>query len=142
MACPVANLREYLAGTWLLTRSVEDRRRRMRGALRGQAVFKRTGDGLFLSETGHFRFGTYAGPTHCDYRYVFRTDDRADIQFPDGRPFCSISLRTGSCVAEHLCGRDRYHGRFMALAPDRLSIEWNAGGPEKDLAIRSCYRRA
>lgn len=142
MACRVANLREYLVGSWTLQRTVADRRRCVRGTLQGRAVFTPDERDLFLVETGRLRFGAFAGSAQCDYRYVFRTDARADIRFPDGRHFCSVSLSSGSCSVEHRCGSDHYHGTFIAMAPDCLRIEWNARGPAKDLVIKSWYRRA
>lgn len=139
MAYNISNLREHLAGYWTLNRTVADKRRKVSGELRGKASFVQARDGLYLSEEGWFQFGDFSGRTYRNYRYVFHVDTCAEVRFVDGTHFYYLSLLTGSCETEYLCGNDTYLGSFRAASSRRLDTEWRICGPTKDCVISSRY---
>lgn len=64
------------------------------------------------------------------------------VLFEDGRPFHPLDLSGGRCEVVHLCGADRYEGRFDMPEADAFAVRWRVRGPAKDLEIVSGYRRS
>jgi hypothetical protein len=121
-----------LTGTWTIERRVRDLRTGVSGRFHGIATI--TLDGHWVEE-GALDFGAYHGPARRELRIV-----DGEVRFADGRPFHPLDL-TGAPV-EHLCGEDRYRGRFRLLDPDALDVVWEVTGPHKHQRIETSYRRA
>jgi hypothetical protein len=121
-----------LTGRWTIERRVRDLRAGTSGRFVGIATI--TPDGRWVEE-GTLDFGPYRGPARRELRIV-----GGEVRFADGRPFHPLDL-TGAPV-EHLCGDDRYLGRFRRLGPDALDVVWEVTGPRKQQRIDTSYRRA
>jgi len=152
---PVADLRAYLAGSWTISRTLEDRRRGARGSFAGRAGFAPEGEGLLAyREEGRLALGGFETVAHQHYRYAFpappwvgrrapqRTPHRAEVRFADGRPFHDLDLSDGLWTAGHRCAPDTYRGRFRALGPDRWWVRWIVTGPRKNQVLESLFSRA
>ena len=120
-----------LIGRWSIERRVRDLRTGASGRFHGIATI--TPDGRWVEE-GALDFGPHHGPARRELRIVDR-----EVRFADGRPFHPLDL-TGAPV-EHLCGEDRYLGRFRLLGPDALDVVWEVTGPHKHQRIDTSYRR-
>jgi hypothetical protein len=120
-----------------VARRLHDRRSGERGTFTGTARLEPDGDGLRWVESGEVRFGAHAGPAGRTLAVVPAGDGWA-VQFADGRPFHPLDLDGGA--VEHLCGADRYAGRYR-LDGDTLDVRWHVTGPDKDLEIETTYVR-
>jgi hypothetical protein len=120
-----------LTGHWTVERRVLDLRSGTAGRFRGIATFEP--DGRWIEE-GTLEFGAYRGPARRELRIA-----DGMVRFADGRPFHPLDL-SGRTV-EHLCGDDRYSGRYRRLGPDALEVIWEVSGPDKGQRIESVYRR-
>ena len=141
-AAGVSDLRDFLIGTWRLTRSIEDRRGVQTGSLRGRAIFAPERIGLHYREEGRLRLGAHAGVARQAHLYRFPCAHRAEVRFEDARPFHDLDLSAGTWEVVHFCGADTYRGRFQVVGLDLLTVHWTATGPRKDYVIFSRYRRA
>lgn len=137
----VADLRRFLADTWWVSRVLVDQAKGARGTFLGRAAFDPDGDDLAYREIGTMVFGDYRGAGHRTYRYRFPSPGRAAVSFDDGRPFHDLDLSDGTWRADHLCGADRYQGRFTAVSSEAWLAEWRVTGPRKDLVITGRYLR-
>ncbi len=142
----VEDLFAYLAGDWLLSRTINDLRLNMPGAMEGRAAFSprdgEVGDpGLAYREEGELRFGTYREMVFRAYDLTFPDRHLARVRFTDGRPFHDLDLRRGECRVEHPCGEDIYRGRFRAESADVWTSDWFITGPSKELTLENRYRR-
>lgn len=147
---PVADLRAYLAGSWTISRTMEDRRRGALGRFEGQAGFTSEGEDLLAyREVGRLALGGFETVAHRRYLYAFpapraaphRPPHRAEVRFADGRPFHDLDLSDGLWTAGHRCAPDTYRGRFRALGPDRWWARWIVTGPRKDQVLESLFTR-
>ena len=120
-----------LTGRWTIERRVRDLRTGDSGRFHGSATI--TPDGRWVEE-GTLDFGPYHGPARRELRIV-----GGEVRFADGRAFHSLDL-TGAPV-EHLCGDDRYLGRFRLVGSDALDVVWEVTGPHKHQRIETSYRR-
>ena len=120
-----------LTGRWTIERRVRDLRLGTSGRFRGSATI--TPDGRWVEE-GALDFGPYHGPARRELRIV-----GGEVRFADGRPFHPLDL-TGAPV-EHVCGEDRYVGRFHLHGQDALDVVWEVTGPHKHQRIETSYRR-
>ncbi len=143
---PVADLRAYLLGAWVIRRTLDDRRRGAQGHFEGRATFMPgEGGALAYREEGCLELGGFETLAHQSYLYAFPATHRAhraEVRFADGRAFHALDLRDGLWSAEHVCAADLYRGRFRALAPDRWSVLWTVTGPRKDQSLESLFTRA
>jgi len=133
---------EYLRGDWHVERSIVDLRTGGRGQFRG--VVRCTpgpGGRLVLDEEGELVWRAHRGPARrvLELRRVSR--GHAEVLFDDGRPFHALELRRDGFLAHHVCGDDRYDGRFLLHGPSRWSVAWQAVGPSKCLWLDACYER-
>ncbi|MGF1608478.1 MAG: DUF6314 family protein [Kiloniellales bacterium] len=138
---PVADLRCYLAGAWMMTRLIEDRRQGTRGSFLGWAWFTECEGGLDYRERGQMLLPGYRGVATQGYRYCLEAPGRATVRFRDGRVFHDLDLTAGAWQAEHLCGQDLYRGSFAAQGDDHWSVTWRVSGPRKDLLLLSRFLR-
>lgn len=138
---PVAELRGYLAGTWMVSRLIDDRRACTRGSFLGWAWFSEGDGGLDYRERGQMLLPGYRGTATQGYRYRFTAAGRAAVSFSDGRFFHDLDLSEGSWEAEHLCSQDLYRGRFAAQGGDHWSVAWRVTGPRKHLLLASRFVR-
>ena len=141
MAYPVADLRRYLTGRWMLSRTIEDRRSGVSGSFVGWASFQACDEALDYSEKGEMLFGDYRGMSFRSYRYSFPEAGRAEVHFTDGRPFHVLDLTAGTTRALHHCGDDLYNGCFDVRDDGTWDSEWRITGPCKDLVISNRYVR-
>jgi hypothetical protein len=139
----VADLRDFLTGTWRVSRTVRDAKLGQDGTFEGTATFEPAAGGdLLLRETGVMRFGGHVGPAEQTYRYAFPDGPgRALVFRHDGTPFHDLDLSTGTAEAVHHCGADLYRGRFRVEGRDAWVVEWLVGGPRKDYHMVTRHSR-
>jgi len=138
----IPDLRAFLFGSWHIDRSVQDRRRSIRGELRGQARFVPEDRCLLYDEQGTLIFGVHRGRAEQSYRFDFPGGNaRAYVRFRDGRAFHELDLSHGHAVVSHACDLDLYEGRFIALEPRQWQSTWKVTGPRKDQEIVTLYTR-
>ena len=134
---------QWLTGTWLLARSIDDG-----SSMAGTATFAACASGrLDYREQGRFRLPD--GRTlHSERRYLFEeTDDGFAVLFAETPPrlFHRITLeRAGPSLAgaaRHLCADDRYDSRYEFRLDGSFTIEHRVRGPRKHYTIRTRYRR-
>jgi hypothetical protein len=138
----VEDLMSYLPGTWHLQRSILSGGTEV-GRFTGTACFRAdvVAPGLLhYREDGTLHLGAHAVPATRTLTYRVE-GPRAHISFDDGRPFHDLDLRSGADEADHPCGDDRYHGRFVVLDGDTWRHEWDVTGPRKDHLIRTVLTR-
>ncbi len=128
-----------LAGTWTLSREIEDWRDGHSGRLEGEATWRPVAGGLVQEERGRLRYGE--GPEMTAHRrYLWRAQgDGIAVLFEDGRPF--HRLGPGQFSATHVCPPDRYVVRYAFDGASAFTTLWRVTGPRKDLLIRSSYRK-
>jgi hypothetical protein len=130
---PVPDTLAFLRGRWRLERRLDDHRRGVRGTFTGDAEFAATDDPAVLryAERGELRFGGHNGPATRALVCIGRPGGAVDVRFADGRDFYRLDLGTGSCQAEHLCGRDRYAVTVRVLSEFLVEECWHVLGPQK-----------
>jgi hypothetical protein len=136
----IEDLGAFLLGAWQLRRVT---------VVGGVEVGSFAGVGTFDPDaTGTLRYHE-RGTLHLDgqrveatRRLAYRvTGPTAQVTFEDGRPFHDLDLRDGATEVEHLCGADRYHGRFEVVGPDTWRHAWHVTGPQKDDIVRTVLER-
>ncbi|MDA8291777.1 MAG: DUF6314 family protein [Actinomycetota bacterium] len=134
---------EYLAGAWELDRVVADELAGVEGRFVGSATFERVGaTSLVYREAGELELPGYRGRATRSYRYVADEGRRVRVEFEDGRDFHDAELLVEGFATVHLCGGDRYEGRY-ALVSDRCwTLEWRVTGPATSLRLLSRFDRA
>ncbi len=145
-AMPVNDLMTYLEGDWTLSRTINDLRQNMPGAMSGHAFIEKRTDidgnaSLTYREEGELRFGDYQETVYRFYDFSFPAPDKAIVHFTDGRVFHELDLTSGYCEAEHLCGDDMYRGRFRVQSADIWQSNWFISGPAKELILDNLYQR-
>lgn len=139
---PVADLKEFLSGSWSMDRLVIDHARTTIGRLRGNAIFRPSGPHLLYEERGTLILGEHRGQAEQTYRYDFNEGDgRALVRFRDGRLFHDLDLSSGQDRPRHACPPDIYEGVFLALGPSAWRTEWKVSGPRKDYDLVTTYTR-
>ena len=83
-------------------------------------------------ETGELRFGTHTGPATRTLCYQGRPDGTVDVRFAGGHHFYRLDLRSGRCVAVHLCRADRYEITYLVISENAMEERWQVRGPGKD----------
>lgn len=126
----------FLAGGWRISRTLTDHRSAVTGRFTGTAAFtgrpERPQQELGYLEEGDLRFGDHAGPAARSLTWLGLPGGGADVRFADGRPFCVVDLRPGSCETGHPCNRDYYRISYRVLGPDQFEERWQVRGPAKD----------
>jgi hypothetical protein len=143
---PADGTLSFLRGSWRADRVLTDFLSGRSGSFRGVAEFAAgSADGrpevVFYRERGELLFGGHHGPASRSLLYLPAPDGTAEVQFSDGRPFYRLDLRSGSCQAEHPCGRDRYLLVARVLGPDCFTERWRARGPGKDYEMTTTFAR-
>jgi hypothetical protein len=147
---------DFLRGCWRAERVITDFRSGTTGSFSGTAVFTpEPGDPteavparapvpapLVYREEGELTFGGHRGPASRNLLYLPATDGSATVLFADGRPFFTLNLRPGVCVAEHPCGDDSYQVTVRVLGPDTYTESWRVTGPGKDYLMTTTHTRA
>ena len=135
-------LRDFLAGRWTLERQVVDRRAGWYGSLIGWAEFTPDGAALRYREEGQLSLPQGRYRTSRGLCFQFADPQRARVRFSDGRFFHDLVLGAAPWRVTHLCGADRYRGRFQQLEDGGWRSVWLVSGPRKRQRIVSLYRRA
>nr|WP_203730462.1 DUF6314 family protein [Streptomyces sp. SID12501] len=136
----------YLAGSWLLERSVRDLASTDEGTFTGTTTFSSLQSGgrvgLLHHESGTFVWQGVARPAERTLRFLPGTaPGTVDVRFADGRPFHDLDLTSGRWVTGHPCAADLYRGEFTVLDADHWRTVWRVTGPAKDLVlITDCTR--
>jgi len=140
---PVPDTLAFLRGRWRLERRLDDHRSGVCGTFTGDAEFAATDDPAVLryEERGELRFGGHAGPAARSLVCLGRPGGVVDVRFADGREFYRLDLGTGSCQAEHHCGRDRYTVTFLVLSEFLVEEHWHVVGPLKAYDTVTTLRR-
>ncbi|MBV8651678.1 MAG: hypothetical protein JO255_09445 [Alphaproteobacteria bacterium] len=141
MACPVEDLREFLLGSWRISRRIYDARLGLRGHLEGSAAFTPSPGGLVYEEAGRLRFGAYEGEAAQRFRFAIEPGAAATVHRADGSLFHRLELSSGTADIVHDCGADRYCGRYRVLDEDRLRIVWHVTGPRKRYRMTTLHWR-
>ncbi len=146
---------DFLRGCWRAERVITDFRSGTTGSFSGTAVFApEPGDPdkavpataavpglLAYREEGELTFGGHRGPASRSLLYLPATDGSAAVLFADGRPFFTLNLQAGVCVAEHPCGGDSYQVTVRVLGPDAYTECWRVTGPGKDYEMTTRLTR-
>lgn len=145
-ALPVVDLFNFFEGDWLLSRTINDLRLNMPGAMTGKATITKRVEinhnpALSYLEEGELRFGNYREDVFRAYEYSFPESHIAHVLFSDGRMFHKLDLSSGYCEAEHLCGDDVYRGRFRVESRNVWLSNWYISGPSKELILDNRYQR-
>ena len=140
---PVPDTLAFLRGRWRLERRLDDHRSGVCGTFTGDAEFAATDDPAMLryEERGELRFAGHTGPATRSLVCLGYPDGVVDVRFADGREFYRLDLGTGSCQAEHLCGRDRYTVTFLVLSEFLVEEYWHVLGPQKAYDTVTTLRR-
>ena len=128
------------AGTWHVSRTIEDRAAGRDGRFVGTARFDPDGPGLLYTEEGHLTFPG-AQPLLATRRYLWRPDGpgRIAVLFADGRPFHDFG--PDQPEARHWCDPDTYDVTYrFARWPEWESV-WQVAGPRKSYVMTSHYTR-
>jgi hypothetical protein len=137
-----------LEGTWRIARTIGDLRADVDASFAGIAVIAPAAPDepwLTWREKGELVQPGHRGQATRDLRIVRTPTGPWEVLFSDGSPFHDLDLRPGAgpCAVVHLCGADRYDGRFILSADGAgLRVTWRVRGPRKDLVIESDYRRS
>lgn len=142
---PVPDVLAYLAGDWLVRRTVHDLTSGEEGRFTGTTVFgPLAGEpgGLLHHESGTFVWQGTPRPAERTLRFLpGGPAGTARVEFSDGRPFHDLDLRSGRYVARHPCVADLYRGEFTVADGDRWRTRWEVAGPAKDLVLVTDYVR-
>jgi len=143
---PVADLKAFLEGRWTISRTINDLRQNVPGAMEGQAWimpadFEDGTSGLGYREEGQLQLGDYRETFHRSYRYVFAENGSARVLFDDGEPFYEFDLKAGYAAVEHRCAEDMYRGAIRADGADSWRSNWFVSGPAKDIVLDTLYSR-
>ncbi len=139
----VADPLEYLLGTWVLERDIDDRRAGHVGRMLGLArVFRQGEHSAYGLEEGLLELPGYRDRVRRVTRYRQEHHGRLCMSFEDGRRLCDLDLRLGVCEVEHHCGADRYLGRFLIESGACWWVRWTVEGPAKQAVLTTRYRRA
>jgi hypothetical protein len=143
---PVPDALLYLAGSWLLERSVRDLAGADEGTFTGTTTFsplhERGRSGLLHHESGTFVWQGVARPAERTLHFLPGTaPGAADVRFADGRPFHDLDLTSGRWITDHPCAADLYRGEFTVLDSDHWRTVWQVAGPAKDLVLTTDYTR-
>ena len=145
-AFPVNDLYSFLEGNWQLSRTINDLRQNMPGAMAATASIAKQNENenvrdLCYREEGELHFGDYKEVVYRSYIFRFLEPQKAQVHFDDGRLFHELDLTSGYCEAEHLCGDDIYRGRFRIENRDTWLSNWIVTGPSKELILDNRYQR-
>lgn len=135
---------DFLRGCWRAERVITDFRSGTTGSFSGTAAFTprpAVPAPLVYREEGELTFGGHRGPASRSLLYLPATDGSAKVLFADGRPFFTLNLRAGVCVAEHPCGGDSYQVTVRVLGPDAYTESWRVTGPGKDYLMTTTFTR-
>ena len=162
------SLREYLAGSWQLRRTVTARDGTVLGRVRvATATFSESGgERLLYRECGAALLGAAKTPLQFEreYMYAFTGPTTADVSFHSSRAprgsrsgsdaeaavddengfFHSLSVEPDTGVGattEHLCIDDLYTASIELARRDAFTWRWTVVGPAKDYTIESQFMR-
>lgn len=127
----------FLRGTWVIARSIEDRRTGTRGSFKGTATLTEVpigGDAALearahYAEVGELRFGSHSGQARRTLEYRRLDDVTVMIYFANGRPFVDLDLSTGVWQSTHLCGDDRHEIATFVRSGNAMQERWRVQGP-------------
>lgn len=132
-------LKSNFLGPWNIKRSISGSQS---GLFTGTAQFSDAGkDRLYYEEQGFLSLPN-SRPAFCrrSYWYKFCTDDLVQVLFSDNRPFLMLNFNQEfTAKGQHACGLDCYHAHYYFKSENRLFIEFQVKGPEKDYLITSQY---
>lgn len=140
----VADLAEFLTGTWRVDRTMTELAHDgAQGTFTGTVTFTPERDGtLRHHESGLMVWPTHSGPATRDY--LLRSTEQPAVmivEFTDGRPFHVMDLSTGQWNTEHGCAPDDYTVTYTVTSPDAYTMQWDVRGPRKNLRLLSQLRR-
>ncbi len=126
---------EAFFDTWEVRRRIYDFRAAKGATFEGTAIV--TPDKF--EEAGSLNLGETTTRATRAYQLEFAAE-RVVVRFPDGSEFIELSAAAKQSVV-HLCGEDRYRGRFFFVDADHWVEAWRVVGPRKCYASVSHYRR-
>jgi hypothetical protein len=133
---------EVFAGTWRLTRVVEDFAAGVTAEFAGTAVLEPDGEGLLYRESGVWGGGPWHG-LKAERRSLWRAEDsRIAVFYADGRVFHAFHpVSEGTAEAHHQCDPDSYAVTYRFDLPGAWEADWRVCGPRKDYLSRTRYLR-
>lgn len=132
------------AGTWTMSREIEDRRAGQGGTLEGMATIEAGGleNGFIYRETGKLVLEG-AGEMEAVRIYLWGPHARGiAVHFQDGRDFHVIELDRYMPDAQHHCAPDMYHVSYNFTNWPAWTSTWRVQGPRKDYRMVTRYSRA
>lgn len=127
-----------------MTRQITDRAGPFQqGTVQGGAQWQsvREAGRLSYAEQGRLRYGAYQEDVSQGYWYEALGPDAVRVRFADGRHFYDWEAGSEKAVT-HICGPDRYEGRFWLDGDHRMIFTWDVRGPRKDMRLETLYIRA
>ena len=129
------------AGTWRLSRRIDDARAGQVGLLEGRAVLTPVPGGLRYDEAGTLRYGA-GPPLQALRRYLWAFAEGAvEVAFDDGRPFHRFVPEGRAAGTDHPCGADHYRVAYDFDHWPDWQATWRVTGPAKDYVLVSRYAR-
>lgn len=136
---PIQDLQAYLAGSWVVERTLLDRTSGTNGTFTGVVRYSPNPDGgLDYREDGTMQWPTHSGPAFREYRLKPGAGPESmDVFFPDGRPFHVMSFAEAGNQDKHWCDPDDYRVRYVCEGPNAFNFTWDVQGPAKNLLLES-----
>jgi hypothetical protein len=146
---PIADTLGFLLGTWLVNRTIDDRRAGIRGSFDGTAVVGGSPGGDLAApgararytETGTLRYAAHTGPAQRLLDATRLPGGAVLLSFTSGQPYIELDLSTGLCERRHPCAADTYDSVILVRSPDELEERWLVRGPAKDYTAVTTLRR-
>lgn len=140
-----AKLRQYLNGTWQLSRDISGSHI---AHATGLAMFEKTNEFNELKYSEDVEITLSEGKTlngYQHYIYRFQDDNKVDVYFADGvRLFhsleCSALDNKPEHQATHYCQPDTYTTSYF-FYDTMFQIEHRVNGPKKDYISRTTYTK-
>lgn len=133
--------RPYFEGEWLLSKTIEHFNGAGTATFEGRAVFTRNETALGYAENGVMRVADMVLPSETRQNWRFPSYHVVEIDFADGRFFCTFDLSEAPAHTTHDCPPDVYRGTLRPEGDDCWRLIWRAKGPRKDYMSVAEYRR-
>jgi hypothetical protein len=131
-------------GEWRISRTIDDRRTSLTGALEGTARLQPGGyeGGMIYREEGQLDYGD-GNSMEATRIYLWQDHDKGiSVHFQDGGDFHVIELDRFMPDAQHYCDPDMYHVSYnFTNWPKTWSSVWRVQGPKKDYRMETIFKR-
>lgn len=135
-------LYHYFKGDWLFDRQIKDVLAQQLGTCSGRAVYYPTVAGQFIyEEEGRLNFSEFQGLSKNKYIFNKLNQNEVNVCFETGEHFHVLDSRKKVQFFSHMCGEDRYFGKYVFEDDNTFRIDWKIKGPQKNLRIQTKFMR-